>query len=117
MQALACKLLRKCRKYQVPTGMIVAAEKCVEGVTMSWASFLLNQFLIDCMEAQDKGMEFHYSWLLLLITLAAWKEPEDAQFLGMRGKSCLATKYQTCGTQCTRDDNSTTILNSICIRK
>jgi hypothetical protein len=48
MQALACKLLRKCRKDQVPAGVIVVVEKCVEGVSMSWAPFLLNQFLIDC---------------------------------------------------------------------
>jgi hypothetical protein len=31
-QALACKLLRKCRKDQFPTLFIVAAERCVEGV-------------------------------------------------------------------------------------
>jgi hypothetical protein len=54
-QALACKLLRKCRKYQVPTMVIAAAEQCVEGVQMNWETFLLNQFLIDCEEAQDKG--------------------------------------------------------------
>jgi hypothetical protein len=45
------------------------------------------------MEAQDRGMEFHYSWLLILIAFTTWNEPEDAQFLGLRGKSCLATKY------------------------
>jgi hypothetical protein len=60
---------------------------------MSWAPFLLNQFLIDCTEAQDKGMEFHYSWLLILIVFTVWNEPEDAQFLGLRGKSCLVAKY------------------------
>jgi hypothetical protein len=31
MQSLACKLLRKCRKDQVPTKVITAAEQCVEG--------------------------------------------------------------------------------------
>jgi hypothetical protein len=41
-QELACKLLRKCRKDQVSTGVIVAAEKCVDGVSMSWAPFLVN---------------------------------------------------------------------------
>jgi hypothetical protein len=50
-QALACNLLRKCIKYQVPAGVIVAAEKCVEGVLMSWAPFLLNKFLINYAEA------------------------------------------------------------------
>jgi hypothetical protein len=30
-QVLTCKLLKKCRKDQVPTSVIVVAEKCVEG--------------------------------------------------------------------------------------
>jgi hypothetical protein len=55
--------------------------------------FLLNQFLIDCKEAQDKGMEFHYAWLLILIALVAWREPEDTQFLGAMKKPCLAARY------------------------
>jgi hypothetical protein len=45
MQVLACKLLHKCRKDEVPTAVIAAAEKCVEGVQMNWATFLVNQFL------------------------------------------------------------------------
>jgi hypothetical protein len=60
-QALAYKLLRKCRKDEVPTGVIVAVEKCVEGVSMRWAPFLLNQFLINCVKTQDRGMKFYYS--------------------------------------------------------
>jgi hypothetical protein len=36
---------------------------------MNWATFLVNQFLVDCTEAWDKGMEFHYAWLLILIAL------------------------------------------------
>jgi hypothetical protein len=44
MKALACKLMRKCRKDQVFAGMIAMSDKCVEGVTMSWEPFLLNQF-------------------------------------------------------------------------
>jgi hypothetical protein len=45
-----------------------------------------------------------------------------------RTRGCTVSGYErqvvlglpsikTCGTRCTRDDNSTTILNSICIRK
>jgi hypothetical protein len=77
----------------VPAGVIVATEKCVEGVSMSWVPYLLNQFLIEFSEAQDRGMEFHYPWLLILIAFTAWEEPEDAQFLGLRGKPCLVAKY------------------------
>jgi hypothetical protein len=55
MQVLACKLLRKCCKDQVSTGVIATMEKCVEGVQMNWVTFLLNQFLMDCREAQGQG--------------------------------------------------------------
>jgi hypothetical protein len=94
MQALACKLLRKCRKYQVPVTVIATTERCVEGIQMNWETFLLNQFLIDCEEAQDKGTEFHYAWLLILIALSSWREPDDTQFLGVKEKPCLAAWYQ-----------------------
>jgi hypothetical protein len=62
---------------------------------MNWETFLLNQFLIDCEEVQDKGTEFHYSWLLILIAvLSSWREPDDSQFLGVKEKPCLAMWYQ-----------------------
>ena len=37
---LSCKLLRKCRKDEVPEGVIIVAAQCVEGTFMSWAPFL-----------------------------------------------------------------------------
>jgi hypothetical protein len=60
---------------------------------MSWETFLLNQLLIDCKEAQEKGMEFHYASLLILIELVAWREPEETQFLGDVKKPCLVAIY------------------------
>jgi hypothetical protein len=75
--ALECKLLRKCQKDQVLVGMIASNEMCVDGVFMSWELFLLNQFLIDCTKSHDIGMEFHYSWLLIMIVFATWNEPSD----------------------------------------
>jgi hypothetical protein len=44
----------------VPAVVIVGAEKCLEGVQMNWANFLVNQCLIECIEAQEKGTKFHY---------------------------------------------------------
>jgi hypothetical protein len=44
---------------------------------MNWVMFLVNQFLIDYREAQDKGAKFHYTWLLIMIALVAWREPND----------------------------------------
>jgi hypothetical protein len=64
---MACKMLRKCRKEEVPVGVVAAATQCANGTTLSWALYLLNLFLEDCKDVQDLGTEFHYSWLLILI--------------------------------------------------
>jgi hypothetical protein len=92
-QVLACKLLCKCRKDEVPTAVISATEKCKEGVQMNWATFLVNQFLQDCTEAQEKGTEFHYAWFLILIVLVGWKEPVYYQCMHTSGRIPLAARY------------------------
>jgi hypothetical protein len=55
MKLMACKLLRKCRKEEAPTGVIAAVVQCAKGIVLSWVPYLLNQFLIDCRDAQDNG--------------------------------------------------------------
>jgi len=94
MKSLACNLLRKCRKDHVPTIMITTTKICVEGIHMNWEMFLLNQFFIYFEEERDKGTEFHYAWLLILIVLPAWREPYDTQFLGAKENPCLLMHYQ-----------------------
>jgi hypothetical protein len=80
-RVLAYKLLRKCWKDEVLAAVITTVEKSVEGVQMNWDMFLVNKFLTDFTEAQEKGMEFHYAWLLILIALVSWREPNEFQFL------------------------------------
>jgi hypothetical protein len=89
---LGCKLMRKCRKEEVPAGVVAVAVQCTKGSSMSWAPYLLNSFLEDCKDAQDWGSEFHYSWLLILIALMGWQEPTYTMFLPRTGK-CGATRY------------------------
>jgi hypothetical protein len=78
----------------VPVGVIVAEEKCVEGISMRWEPFLLNQFLIDCTKQEYRGMEFHYPWLIIFIAFTAWEEQEDAQFSGLRGFAAKHYNFQ-----------------------
>jgi hypothetical protein len=54
-QVLACKMLRKCHKDEVPVAVIAAIEKCMEGVQMNWATFLVNQFLQDCTRPRKRA--------------------------------------------------------------
>jgi hypothetical protein len=77
---LACKLLIKCQKDEVPVGVIVVAAQCVEGTSMSWAPYLSNLFQVDCKDVHDASTEFHYSWLITLIAFIGWREPEYVVF-------------------------------------
>jgi hypothetical protein len=77
---MVCKLLRKCHKEEVPVRVIVAAVECVKGTMLSWAPYLLNLFLEDCRDGNNLGTKFHYSWLLILIALIGWKEPQYTYF-------------------------------------
>jgi hypothetical protein len=60
---------------------------------MNWETFLVNPFLTDCKEARDKGMEFHYASLLILIALVTWREPEEKNLLEGTQDPCLAKRY------------------------
>jgi len=94
-QVLACKLLRKCPKDQVPMGAMVVVEKCVARVMMNWSTFLVNPFFMDYWESQEKGTKFHYAWLLILIALTAWMEPEETKFLEGIHNTVLAMRYMS----------------------
>ena len=60
---------------------------------MNWSTFLVNDFMEYYKEAQEKSQLFHYTWLLILIVLVAWREMDEFQFLDMMNKPCLEGKY------------------------
>ena len=94
-QLIAGKMVRKNRPMQVTSFVIDVAGKCVEGVQMNWAKYLVNQLELDCREAQDQGYKFHFSWLLILIAFVAWEMPEGATFLNIESFEPLAVKFTT----------------------
>jgi hypothetical protein len=65
-----------------------------KGSLLSWDPYLLNLFLDDCKDTQDLGTKFHYSWLIVLITLVGWGDPTYSAFY-KRTKKCHATRYTT----------------------
>ena len=70
-QLIVGKLVRKNRPTQVMRFVVDLAGKCIEGLQMNWESYLINQLEKYCREAQDQGYEFHFSWLMFLITFIA----------------------------------------------
>jgi hypothetical protein len=79
-QLIAGNLLMKNRPMQVMAFIVTLTGKCVEGMEMNWASFLINQLEKDCYEAQDQGYDFHFSWLLILVAFFSWEMSEGAIF-------------------------------------
>jgi hypothetical protein len=77
---LSCKLLRKCRREEVPSRVVAIATQCIERTIVIWAPYLLNLFLDDCKDGQDLGTEFHYSCLIMLIAFMGWREPRYVTF-------------------------------------
>jgi hypothetical protein len=94
-QLIAGKMVRKNRPTQVTGFVVDLAGKCVEGLQMNWVKYLVNQLELDCREAQDQGYEFHFSWLLILITFVAWEMSEGATFPDIEPFEPLATKFAT----------------------
>jgi hypothetical protein len=59
-QLIDGKLVRKNHPTQVTGFIINLIGKCVEGMQMNWAIYLVNELEKDCCEAQDQGYEFHF---------------------------------------------------------
>jgi hypothetical protein len=70
-QLITGELVSKKKPMQVMGFIVDLVGKCIEGLHMNWASYLVNQLEKHCHEAQDQGYEFHFSWLLILITFIA----------------------------------------------
>jgi hypothetical protein len=92
---IAGKLVWKNRPTQVTGFVVDLVGKCAEGLQMNWVKYLVNQLELDCREGQDQGYEFHFSWLLILITFISWEMLEGVTFPDIEPFKPLATKFST----------------------
>jgi hypothetical protein len=60
-QIITGKLVRNNLPMQVTRFMVDLAGKCMEGMQMNWASYLINELEKDCREVQDQVYEFHFN--------------------------------------------------------
>jgi hypothetical protein len=67
----------------------------VEGLQMKWESYLVKQLEKYFRKDQDQGYEFHFSWLLILISFIAWEMLEGVTFPEIEPSEPLATKFTT----------------------
>jgi hypothetical protein len=94
-QLIAGKLVRKNHPTQVTRFVVDLVGKCVEGMQMNWASYLVNELEKHYHKAPDLGYEFHYSWLIILIAFVTWKMPDRSTFPEIEPSESLAARFST----------------------
>jgi hypothetical protein len=62
---------------------------------MNWVKYLENQLELDYHEEQDQSYEFHFRWLLILITFATWEMLEGVTFPDIEPFEPLFAKFTT----------------------
>jgi hypothetical protein len=92
-QLIVGKIVWKNRPMQVTGFFVDLTGKCVEGLRMNWEKYLVNELDQDCHKDQYQGYEFHFSWLLILITFIAWEMLEGETFPELEAYEPLAAKF------------------------
>jgi hypothetical protein len=66
---------------------------CINGVVFNWCSYLLEELLVSCEEAQEKGGTFTYGYLLIAFAMWKWRSPSGRQ-LSPTDKGLLAKMFE-----------------------
>jgi hypothetical protein len=62
---------------------------------MKWVRYLVNELEKYCHEVKDQGYEFHFNWLLILITFFSWEMLEGETFPKINPLEPLDTRFTT----------------------
>jgi hypothetical protein len=76
---IANKVMRSYYKGECTLDALSVADFCANGVVFNWCSYLLEELLVACEEAQEKGGTFTYGYLLMEFTMFKWKPPVGRQ--------------------------------------
>jgi hypothetical protein len=66
---------------------------CANGVFFKWCRYLLEELLVACEEAQEKGGTFTYGYLHLVFAILKWTPPVGRP-LALEDKGNLAKMFE-----------------------
>jgi hypothetical protein len=72
---IANKVMRSYYKGECTLDALSVADFCANDVVFNWCSYLLEELLVACEEAQEKGGTFTYGYLLMEFAMFKWKPP------------------------------------------
>ena len=90
---LSRNLLWNIQPDKCTAGTIDATELCATGVQLNLSQYLLNELLAVVEEEKEKGITFHYSWILIMISCVAWAEPTNYEGVDVP-VLCRGARYQ-----------------------
>jgi hypothetical protein len=117
-QVLACKLLRKCHKDQVPAGVIAATEKCTAGVMMNWETFLGESIFNGLQGGTGERNKVPLCLVINFDSIGCLEGARRDAVPGGYAETILGSKVCVhCGIPHTRTDRWTTTSPSMSIRR
>jgi len=66
---------------------------CANGVVFNWCSYLLEELLVGCEEAQEKGETFTYGYLHVALSMNKWT-PASGRPLSLADKGQLEKMFE-----------------------
>jgi hypothetical protein len=90
---IASKVMHSYYKGECTLDALSVAYFCANGAVFNWCSYLLEELLIACEEAQEKGGTFTYGYLLIAFAMWKWRPPTGRQ-LAPADKGCLAKMFE-----------------------
>jgi len=61
----------------------------MKGTLLSWSPYIVKLFLDVWKDKKYLGIEFHYSWLIMIIVLVGWRHPKFSMSFRRIGKRCI----------------------------
>jgi hypothetical protein len=86
---ISSKVMQSYYKGECTLNALYVADFYANGAVFNWYNYLLEEILVVCEEAQEKGGTFTYGYLLITFTMWKWKPPMGRQ-LELADKGCLA---------------------------
>jgi hypothetical protein len=81
---------------------------CANGAVFNWCSYLLEELLVACEEAQEKGRTFTYGYFLIVFSMLKWMPPSGIP-LSPVDKGLLAKMFEPWHS---RSDSENTMFNN-----
>jgi hypothetical protein len=69
------KVTRSYYKGECTLDALSMVDFCANGIVFNWCSYFLEELLVACEEAQEKGGTFTYGYLFPTFTMLKWMPP------------------------------------------